>query len=203
MPTGYTHPVREGTVTSFTEFAKICVRAMGVTILQRDDSSDAPLITRYEPNVDYHDRSLATAREKRDLYDARTFENWRNAMEAQDDGDQQAWRDRVEQLKVERARYEAMLDKVQAWVPPTEEHQAMKKFMVDQLTESIRFDCTPYGQPPMLQDVEEYKATCYERVERDIEYSTKARREEIERTATRNEWLDQFLASLPADEPTS
>lgn len=46
-----------------------------------------------------------------------------------------------EKLSALKAKYEDMLVKARRWKPPTRRHPSLKKFMIQQLKESIRFDC--------------------------------------------------------------
>src|SRR2546425_1153733 len=45
------------------------------------------------------------------------------------------------------ARYRAMPAHVEAWDPPTGDHQTFKEFMLDQLNQSIQFDCGEFSMP--------------------------------------------------------
>lgn len=56
MPTGYTHGVQDGTVTEFRDFALICARAFGATILMRDDPMDAPIPDEFQSSTYHLDR---------------------------------------------------------------------------------------------------------------------------------------------------
>ncbi|VTR91619.1 unnamed protein product [Gemmata massiliana] len=48
-----------------------------------------------------------------------------------------------------------MLEHVRAWEPPSTDHENLKQFMIDQLRESIDFDCRgEYREPlPALDGV--------------------------------------------------
>lgn len=39
-----------------------------------------------------------------------------------------------------------MLDQVQLWQPPTDDHMGLKEFMIQQIEESIKFDCASYAE---------------------------------------------------------
>ena len=53
MPTGYTYPVADGTITEFSKFALNCSRAFGVLMHMRDEPIDAPIPDKIEPTSYY------------------------------------------------------------------------------------------------------------------------------------------------------
>src|SRR5687768_6886698 len=59
MPTGYTHPVVDGKITEFNDFALSCARAFGALITMRDDAMDAPIPEEFKPETNYHDDRIA------------------------------------------------------------------------------------------------------------------------------------------------
>lgn len=67
MPTGYTEGIMNGKITTFPQFAKLCMRAFGATIHLRDESLDS----EYEPRVpsDYHSKEIERA--KKNIIDAK------------------------------------------------------------------------------------------------------------------------------------
>lgn len=195
MPTGYTADVQSGKVTDFKQFAMKCVRGMGVCVIMRDDPHDAAIPERWEPST-WHDERLAeaVADEKRIL-----------AMSAADEEQQclkeheeamAEYRRSEERRKAERSRYETMLAKVWAWNPPTPEHEGFKDFMRTQLVQSIDFDCGSGPSAPVLQTSSEWRKAKLKAIHWSIEYHTKERAEEIERTESRNRWMAEFRKSL-------
>jgi hypothetical protein len=106
--------------------------------------------------------------------------------------------DKQNKLKV---AYEDMLVKANKWVPPTTEHEGLKKFMIEQLSESLTYDCGPDYYESELSKIESYT---YEDVvsdmrdsnKRDIEYHTNELKKDNERVDTRNEWISALYKSL-------
>jgi hypothetical protein len=84
---------------------------------------------------------------------------------------------------------------VQAWTPPTTEHQALKDFMIEQLTGSMKFDDF-HWEPPHRLTGTEWLAAEREKAKRDIEYYTQEVAKERERVRSANEWLQQLTGSL-------
>ena len=55
MPTGYTAYIEDGDITTGKEFLKLCTRAFGVAIDQKDDPLSVPTKTKFEPSQYYID----------------------------------------------------------------------------------------------------------------------------------------------------
>ena len=71
MPTGYTAELSETPDMSFEAFAWKCARAMGVCIMQRDDSASTPIAMEETP-CDYYAESLSAA--EKDLIELRSMD---------------------------------------------------------------------------------------------------------------------------------
>lgn len=102
----------------------------------------------------------------------------------------------------ERNRYNAMLDQVVQWKTDAE---GIREFMLEQLRQSIGFDCHPidesspyFGKPKRLTGPE-WLAAEISSAERDLAHNAKAYADEVRRTNSRNEWLAKLRASLPAE----
>jgi hypothetical protein len=197
MPTGYTADVQSGKVTEFPEFAMQCARAFGALIMMRDESSKAPIPERFEPKTSYYDEALASAKARLAELLAMSPEAVTAAAEESHKDAVARWSARRAARAAERQRYEAMLAKVAAWEPPTPEHDGMKKFMADQLRESIKFDCSgDYDDEPVALAGPAWLEKETETARWDIGRYAKHRREEIARTEDRNKWLADLRASL-------
>lgn len=194
MPTGYTHDVQTGKLTNFRDFALRCARAMGACIMQRDDPmGDLP---KHREPSDHHEKGLAKAQADLLRYSRMTREEAWAELEAEHDRkvlDAAASR---QEKAIERQRYEAMLAKVNAWIPPSHEHENFKRFMVSQLTDSIKHDCYEV-EIPAKPTVDEWLAEKIKDANWCIEYHSKGHAEEVARCAGTNQWIDALYASLP------
>ncbi len=195
MPTGYTHNVQDGTLTDFSAFVMQCARGMGACIMMRDDPMDAPIPEAFEPSS-YYKESLDKA-----------IADWNELKSRTDDELRVMWhKAHVDALAYhakstasnhkERSRYEAMLANVEAWQPPSDDHEGLKKFMREQLTESIWFDCHVREAAPVQIPFEQWKQARFDADRRSIEYLRKSWDDEVERTNSRNLWLKQLRESL-------
>jgi hypothetical protein len=122
MPTGYTAGVQDGTITDFRTFALRCARAFDATIMQRVEPF-------YVKNVE---EARARVAELSAMTDAEAEAAHQRALNH--------YVERQYQNDVEQARYRVMIESVEAWTPPTPDHQGLKDFMLKQLRESKAFD---------------------------------------------------------------
>lgn len=196
MPTGYTADIKDG--ISFKTFALNCARAFGACVELRDEPGGGDRIPDSFAPSDYHTKALAKARTELAALDLMApTELERGAAKAYDDAET----NRVMQLRAkadQKAAYEAMLAKVQAWVPPTDEHKGMHQFMAEQIISSINFDCdgTYYDTPTVRLTGDQWAAERRASLVRDVDYHTKNHAEEVARAASRTAWVTALRASL-------
>jgi hypothetical protein len=194
MPTGYTAAVAEG--ISFEQFVMRCARAMGALVMMRDEPSDAPIPERFEPST-YSAGKLAEARAELERLDALTPEQVAAEAAAYHAGALQRWTERTDKRHEQREQYEAMLDKVRTWAPPSTDHIGFKDFMVSQLTQTIDFDCGgTWDKEPEELSAAAWLGQQVREAQKNVAYHTKANAEEIERTESRNKWIADLRASL-------
>jgi hypothetical protein len=195
MPTGYTAPIYEGKDITFPEFAMQCARAFGALITMRDDPADAPIPDEFTP-APYYQQNLDRARTRLAELEGWTDEQW--AAKAQRDYEESIRSAAAANARniAMRERYEAMLAQVEAWEPPTPDHEELKQFMASQIRDSIEHDCYAVDAPEQMS-AEDYKARQVADARRDVSYYERAAAEEAERARGRTEWLRALRASLP------
>ncbi len=194
MPTGYTHEIGEG--ATFEKFAMSCARNFGALVTMRDDPADAEIPDEFAPDTKYYDgmieKAHATLSELATMTDAEATANAEEAYRAE----LRSQQERMDKNEALRRKYEAMLEKVCEWTPPTPDHAGLKRFMREQIEGSIEFDCSYRDDAPVLATPEEYKRALKERALRDLEYGTAERIKEIERANSRTAWVRALRASL-------
>lgn len=196
MPTGYTAAVGDGTTSAFSDFALTCARAFGALIMMRDEPAGAAIPDEFQPS-DYSAKELDAAKGRWAELQSVTPEASEAAALAAYNAECESRADSVLKRTQMRERYEAMLEAAKAWPAPTADHDGMKEFMVQQLEESIRFDCGDFALPaPVQQTGAAWLADQTAAAERGIAYHTKAHAEEVERTAKRNAWVKALRESL-------
>lgn len=196
MPTGLTADIYDGSDTSMRAYLMHIGRHMGFAVMQRDDPRDTP-IKRVEPHTSYYDESLATNIERRAWLDSLNAKEIAGAAQRAYEDDHGAWfKRRAEKAELQK-RYEQMIRQVEAW-EPGELLQGVKDLALEQLRQSIDFDCggtydTAPEQPDPYVWLSREIAACDKAVQRAHEGIA----EEIARTAERNRYIDAFYAALP------
>lgn len=197
MPSGLTCNIKDG--QSFAQFVWRCARQFGALITMRDDPNDAPIPQKFEP-TGYHQEEIATIR---------TRIKWLNALTL-DDANVEARKayEQAENFRVQydlerkelRAKYEAMLAQVNAWEPPTPDHQGLKELMQKQIEESIQMDCSDWlpGATVLLSGPD-WKAKQLVKATKDLEYHQQKHLEEVERVNERNAWIAALRESVPPE----
>lgn len=197
MPTGYTSDLYEGKDVTVSDFILGCARAFGALVTMRDEPLDAPIPEEFEPSSYHADKiaeAEATLREMETIsageMDRRAQADYRQALKR--------WQERRHEAAERRQRYEDMLEQVQQWRPPTAEHVGLQKFMVDQLEQSIKFDCSmDYDNRPALLTPAQWLIQQSEKAQHDIEYHRREHEKEVERATERSRWVKALRESLP------
>lgn len=199
MPTGYTANIKDG--ITFKQFAMQCARAFGALIMMRDDPFDAPIPDEILPDTSYHDRGIRTAQAEVRKFKKMTHLDMIRGAAAATKKELAYWRKSQKEDIELRKKYQAMIDKVQAWTPPTPDHKCVKDFMLQQLTDSLKWDCHGADTPkPKPFTGKEWHADRLKGAQRDLAYHQDERKKEIERAAARNKWLKAYreaILSLP------
>lgn len=199
MPTGYTDEVANGNISDFSAFAMRCSRAFGALVDMRDDSLNEEIPLVIEPDVSYYEDQLKNLR-------LQFAELMRITGE---EAEKRAHDDWVESVKLRdkcfanvaeiKKRYESMLEQVEKWEPPTNNHKGLKSFMINQLKDSIEYDCNcsdEYYPIPVKLTGADWLEDQVASVIRSIETYTENRNFAIKRAADSTLWLQQLRNSL-------
>ncbi|MBV8273566.1 MAG: hypothetical protein JO067_14965 [Cupriavidus sp.] len=173
-----------------------CARAMGVAVTMRDELSDQPFPDRFEPSEFYAGKAAAAESELKRLLaltpnqvEEEALADFTRQCEARDKY--------LKECADSLAKYSAMLGKVNEWNPPSPDHFRFKEFMVEQLQQSIDFDCdaTLYGPAERLSGPTWLEAQIGVQ-RRMAAHSTQQDQDERDRVEGRNQWLRQLRESL-------
>lgn len=195
MPTGYTADISKG--ITFEQYALNCARAFGALVMMRDDPADARIPDKFEPGT-WHAERLAAERETLAKLEGMDDEAATRAANAAWDEAETRRAVRLQEIGEQRSKYAAMLAKVNAWTPPTPDHEGLRAFMCSQILESIDFDChtgfydTPTPRLTGQQWLEERKASTL----RAIEFHARENAAEIDRANSRTRWVKALRESL-------
>jgi hypothetical protein len=199
MPTGYTDAISKG--ISFEEFVINCARAFGACVTMRDDPMDKPIPEKFEPS-DYHKKALVQEKRNLSKLNKMTEQQADSVAKHEYDTERKRIADSITKNNDLMEKYNNMLQQVNAWMPPTPEHFELKKFMVDQITQSIDFDGMGkyYNEhPPKLLTGKEWLATRKADTLRSIDYHTREYAKEVEVCEGRSAWVRALRDSLLCD----
>ena len=199
MPSGYTADIEND--MSFEDYILGCARAFGACMHQRDDSNkDKPKLRGVESS--HHIDALSCAKAEVAKLEAMAGVNDRTAFGKKLIEEEAASNQEYFNKKVSlRNKYEAMLSKAYNWFPPTPDHENLKKFMIEQITSSIDFDCDTKHDMERLtalskaNPLDKYKEAL-NRAYKDVEYHETELYKERERNADANKWIAALYDSL-------
>jgi len=199
MPTGYTDCIKDN--VSISNFILRCARAMGACVTMRDENSGTPIPERFEPSNFYADKVIEVEKE---LAKTKTM-----SIEDADKAALKEYEDEIarnekyirDALSL-REKYESMLTQVNAWEPPTPDHIGLKKFMQEQISGSIDFDCsTDHYENKVVEMLSgaKWKEKRLKTLLSDLSRYKRENLEEVSRTESRNNWIKQLRGSLPIE----
>lgn len=202
MATGYTAGVADGTITTFREYALQCARAFGACVTLRDDPLNAE-IAESQPS-DYHEKALAEAEVELAAFVAMDESDLRQMHDREYEENVASATRTFEEKELTLQRYKSMLAAAKAFRPPSPEHEEYAKFLVSQLQESIRWDCdasywndlSHWENLKTRVPLETWVSEKLARLRWTVDYHRKHHREELERTAARNNWVAQLKEAL-------
>ena len=198
MPTGYTATLVEQGQT-FTEFTLGCARAFGACIEQRDDPMDD--MPKVPKRSTYHDTELDKAKAELAKAESMTSKErlaWGTKSKRQQLKDYRASLAKKKEIK---ARLETMIAQVEGWVPPSADHNGLKKFMLEQLASTMDHDGdVAYYEKEIERTKEteplEYFEGFLKHLKWSVEYHKKEAEKDNERTDGRTQWITDLYDSL-------
>ena len=203
MPTGYTVYIEDGKITTGKDFLKLCARAFGIAIDQKDESLDTPLKTEFKPNQWYIDAYYNACKS---LDDAKkmTFDEAKLELETNYKEQNERNKRLLNSLYHRRKKYKRVRREVKTWTPPTEEHVNLKTFALEQIdmcipsVEQIKNCISDIRKPldlsteAIMQYINDNISYCKD----SVDYYKKIMSEEFDRVKEKQEWMDKFLESL-------
>lgn len=196
MPTGYTAAIAEG--ITFKDFVMQCARNFGALIDMREDPIDAKIPNKFEPSSYYKDKVKEI---EADIANLMLMSIAQAAIKATEEYEE-AINIHIKGIKKNNDllyKYNKMLSKVKAWNPPTVDHINLKEFMINQIEESIKYDCdNSYyeNNNPILHSGDIWKVNRINKLTKDLNYYQKKYLEEVNSVNEKNIWISQLRKSL-------
>lgn len=190
MPTGYTLIISEKDI-SLKEFALRCARAFGACSEQRDDDiNDPPKPRVYNPD-NYFEKVVKTG--PPDVSFETFVEEGQRKIEQ--------YKKTIKDRQTLKRKYEKLLREASNWPPPSPEHENLKSFMIQQLSDSIRCDCDTSFCENEVKKLESIKYSDWKK-ETLKNYKNTLERAKIEIAKAKesvkktNKWLEDLNKSL-------
>jgi hypothetical protein len=99
-----------------------------------------------------------------------------------------------------------MLESAKSWVPPTEDHQSFRDFMIEQIESTIKVDGDPSYHGNKIVEIKkkmeeginpkEHREETIQEIKSQISYHETEYQKELARCKGSNEWMDKFLESI-------
>ena len=204
--TGYTAGIVDGSIKNASEFLKLCIRAFMCCFDQRDDSLYSPLVTEFKAD-EYYFRSYKQAEEDLEQIENMTFDDV-EAKYIKEERERIEYDKRMyERMVDEYAKYKRILDEVEKWMPPTEEHEAIKSFAINQIKmcmpteDEIEERRLLSGRAIKVSDddIRDWYNTILVCAKRHVEIRGEMLDEQIKIAHNRTEFLRKFIDSLPKE----
>lgn len=112
----------------------------------------------------------------------------------------------IDKAKKSTIEMNRILSDVRKWQPPTQDHNGIKDFMIDQIEKTIDFDCkTEYHEKVLIEfenellniNASKIRKEMIEQAEKDLAYHNAEHLKEIKRCEESNKWVSELLKSLP------
>jgi len=197
MPTGYTHDIKNG--ITFEDYAFKCALAFGACLPQRDESANERPKLREESSL-YEEKLPEALAEYGYLMSLNNKQQNEYGTEERDKeiANIQASLEKKRDLE---SKYRNMLNKVEAWPPPTNNHVSLKGFMIKQIAESIEFDCNTNHYIEELQKAitkkpADFYADAVKKAEWNCNYYEEELEKDLKRTEESNAWIMDLYKSL-------
>lgn len=187
MPTGFTYPIIDGEITTFRDYAINCMKAFSVEGT-----------FSFEPNK-YYREQYDHAVESLDLFISMTEDELKSSYETYKSNTIKQAQEAMEKQKGDNKKLEAMTAIARKFIPPTNDHQKYKEFMIEQLKISIS-DTTEYWQS-VIDNIKPFDRWAVEErirltdqvVIRSSEYSR-----ELVRMDQKRQWVTAIMNQLDA-----
>jgi len=203
MPTGYTAGILDGTIKEFPDFAKLCMRAFGATVMMRDE----PLYKEWVPRVpsDYHLKAIEKANSDLEKAKSSSDEDILATVRVDLLKSKYYHEKSIIDCSEKHKRLDNILIKAESFIPPTPEHEGIKEFMIKQLKDTISFDASDSYHVENLERII-YKLNSLsarnERAElisianKKLSYHTLEYEKELQRCEESNKWVNEFISAI-------
>lgn len=204
MATGNTQGIIDGTTKTFRGFAYQCVRNFGAAIHMRDE----PLSEEYRPRemsgASYHIEAITNSELELEALEKMTDEELVEETRKNLLTDFEYQRGRIREINSQNTKLNKFLEKAKAFKPPTEDHNGIAEFMIDQLEKTIIYNNIEFNVKSVLRileslediNAEEIRESRRTRIKESMSYHLKQQSDEHKRVVEANKWVNDFFDSI-------
>lgn len=199
MPSGYTEGILSGTINDLNDFIWMCARGFGAFITQKDNIDEPPIL-KEKPNP-YYKNKIKQLLNEQQKYNEYTDNDWQSTYLKYIEDQLKDIDDNIKEKIESKEKYENILNQVKEWIPPNENFHKLKSFMINQIEESIDFDCdTSFWQERKNKisnlKLEQYKRNVLNDINESLISNKEYYDEEVQRVKERNQWKQQLIESI-------
>ena len=202
MPTRYTSYIKDGKITSGKEFLKLCTRAFGIAIDLKYESLDVPTPNHFEPHP-YYEKAYKDSLVSREKAYSMTFEEVKEDIISKYHDNKGRAAKILEEYKDEDKKYLRVREEVEKWIPPTPEHENLKKFCLEQIDKSLNTVLYEWCEKDINKEldtsddtIKKYIDILRDNADKQVKRRYEKYQEELKRVEEKNLWMKQFLDSL-------
>ena len=202
MPTGYTSYIKDGKITSGKEFLKLCTRAFGIAVDLKDESLDVPTPNHFEPHP-YYEKAYKDSLVSREKAYNMTLEEVKEDIISKYNDNKGRAEKILEEYKDEDKKYLKVREEVEKWIPPTPEHENLKKFCLDQIDMSLNTSLYKWCEEDINKELDtsddairKYIDDLKDQNDMQVNRAYEKYQAELKRVEEKNLWMKQFLDSL-------
>jgi len=186
MPTGYTAGILEG--ADFETFAKACMRAFSAAAHMRDEPVSKPYEPR-RPSEYYADRLKEAQAKLAELESLSPDDRLVNAVQEYEKK-RAFFQEHIDRSRANKVKLDAISSQVEAFCPPTPDHENFKWFMLSEIKESASDGDATYFErelkklknPETLADAEEWYREQHGRVVQEVASRSADAMKDLQRT---------------------
>ena len=206
MPTLYTEFIKDGTITNGADFLKLCTRNFGIASDLRDEPLSVPTPTHFEVNPYYKHQYEKAVRGYNEIQ-LRTYEEAKQDIIEAYKREAESYRRYYKRCVENNKKYLKIKEEILKWIPPTADHEEIKKFALDQIDYCIVSDrdLQSYKRSADMdnaglfwtdEEVQNYLEENKQDFKDSVENAYKRWQEAIKDAEMKNLWMKQFLDSL-------
>lgn len=197
MATGFTEYIENGKVNTGKDFLKICVRGMSICTPIRNEPLDRPIPEMFTEDNYYYEKYIEV-KERCEFFRNMTFEEAQACIEKEYEENKKSIKILLAEKKKHNAAYKKIRNEVEMWSPPTEKHESLKKFALDQIDMSVDDDIEYYERQLSEEKPkpEEWLSLRIRHLEYEVERHHESWNAEKKRAENLSLWVRQLKESL-------